>query len=84
MTPEERAMAEAICAYLEEHPLAADTIGGIAEWWIGRQRIRTDVEKIARVVGCLTEMQILEAVTIGGRVAYRLARRPAGGVTPDQ
>lgn len=73
-------MAAAICAYLEEHPLATDTIAGIADWWIARQRIRAEVEKVARVVEYLTEMGMLEAVMIGGDVAYRLAPNPPAGI----
>ena len=80
MTSEEHEMAAAICAYLEEHPFATDTVAGIADWWIARQRIRAEVEKITRVVEYLTKMGMLEAVTIGSEVAYRLAPNPPAGI----
>jgi hypothetical protein len=79
MSPEEHEIAKAICAYLEEHPAATDTITGIAEWWIARQRIRGELEKVTRVVESLRTTGVLEVVTIGGQVAYRLARNPPAG-----
>jgi hypothetical protein len=80
MTSEEHEMAAAICLYLEEHPFATDTIAGIADWWIARQRIRAEVEKVTRVVEYLTRKGMLEAVMIGGDVAYRLAPNPPAGI----
>lgn len=32
------AIAEAILAYLRENPRAADTLEGICQWWLGRDR----------------------------------------------
>ena len=79
MQPDDQEIADAICAYLEEHPFASDTIAGIAHWWIARQKIRAEVERVTLVVEHLTAMGILESVRIGGDVAYRLAPNPPVG-----
>ena len=68
----EKELAEAIVGYLREHPHAMDTLAGIAEWWIMRQRIRVDVETLGRALQRLTDQGVLEKVGFGESARYRL------------
>ena len=64
-------VATAILGYLEEHPHGMDTLEGIAEWWIARQRIRVNVAAVARVLERLTEGGAVEVVSANGHRLYR-------------
>ncbi len=70
----EREMSEAICSYLAEHPGAMDTLEGIATWWLMRQQIRVDVERLGRVLHRLVEEGVLEAVGPKELPSFRLGR----------
>jgi hypothetical protein len=72
MEQPERELAQAILAYLAEHPHAMDTLGGIAEWWLLRQRIRVEVERVERVLRQLAAQGQLEAFGTGAQRRYRL------------
>jgi hypothetical protein len=73
--PGEGMLGELVLGYLEEHPQAMETLEGIAEWWIERQRIRVDVEALAHALEVLTERGVLEAVGTGASRRYRLRER---------
>ena len=45
---------------------------GIAEWWIRRAQLRTDVTLLAQVLDQLTAEKVLERVGDGERRRYRL------------
>ena len=64
-------VAAAILGYLEEHPHGMDTLEGIAEWWIARQRVRVQVATVARVLERLTEGGAVEVVSANGHRLYR-------------
>lgn len=74
----EKEMGEAIFEYLAEHPQASDTLEGIAEWWIMRQRIRVEVTKLANVLRHLAESSFLEKITEGDNTRYRLKAQNYG------
>ena len=65
-------LSQAILQYLAEHPHAADTVEGIAEWWLTRQRVRVDVQTIAKVLHELSERGLLEETGTGDHRRYRL------------
>jgi hypothetical protein len=54
-----------------------DTVEGIAEWGLLRQRVRVVVERVERVLGRQTEEGVLEAVGAGPSRRYRLRARAA-------
>jgi hypothetical protein len=58
-------IAERIERYLDEHPHAADSVEGIAHWWLTRQRY----EGVVRVVE-----QALEILVRRGSITPRLLR----------
>jgi Fe2+ or Zn2+ uptake regulation protein len=75
--PDERedALRDELLDYLREHPHAMDSLEGIAEWWLPRHQIRIGVERVSRAMERLAEQGIVERLTHGDRVWYRL-RRP--------
>jgi hypothetical protein len=68
----ERQLTDAVLAYLREHPQAMDSLEGIAEWWIDRAQIRTDVTLLAMVLDQLTQEGRLEELGSGDQRLYRL------------
>jgi hypothetical protein len=62
----------AVITYLAEHPDAMDTMEGIAEWWVMRQRIRVQLEALSRVLSRLTHDGLLEKIGQGEKARYRL------------
>jgi hypothetical protein len=76
---EERELGTLVLGYLEEHPQAMETLEGIAQWWIERQRIRVNVEALSRALEDLTERGKLEAVGTGPNRRYRRTGRSSVG-----
>lgn len=72
--------AAAIRRYLAEHPGSADTVEGVAEWWLARQRA---CETLAVVTEALRRLsasgEVRESRTAGGRVIYKLATKDRDG-----
>ncbi len=68
----EEELADAVLDYLSENPRASDTLEGIAEWWIMRQRIRAEIETLAKVLRRLTKTGRLEKIGKGDRALYHL------------
>lgn len=48
-----KALAEEIAAYLRERGQVADTLEGIARWWIMRQRLQEGQRKVAQAMDYL-------------------------------
>lgn len=63
-----------VLGYLDDHPTAMDTLDGIAEWWVLRQQIQTEVHRVLRVLTALVADGFLEVHEQGGIRFYR--RRP--------
>jgi hypothetical protein len=80
------AVAGEILSYLASHPAAADTMEGIARWWITRQRIEEARERVQHALDALVAAGRLESrVTPAGRALYQLpdaGSRLTGG--PDE
>lgn len=72
---------DAVLAYLRGHPSAADTLDGIASWWLPRQRYETAQLRIEAVLQQLTRRGALQLRRLpDGTVLYALnPRRPASG-----
>jgi hypothetical protein len=68
-------LADSVMQYLDAHPQAMDTLAGIAEWWLLRQSVRTEVSRVAEVLERLTEGGQLERIGEGESARYRRARR---------
>ena len=75
-------MGKAILAYLHEHPSAMDTLEGIAEWWVVRQRIRRDLALLQTVLDRLVKEDILEEISTSASSLYRLRAQRDKTATP--
>lgn len=51
-----------------------DTLEGIAEWWLMRQRVRVDLEVLERVLRHLTAEGVLEQMGSGDQARFRLRK----------
>ncbi len=67
-------VAQAILAYLAEHPQAMDSVEGIADWWLMRQQMRVAATTVTRVLRELTEKGQVEELGEGEQRRYRLKR----------
>ena len=67
-------IANAVRAYLTEHPQAMDTVEGIAHWWLMRQHVRVQVEALSRVLHAMAEAGVLDELGTGDQRRYRLRR----------
>lgn len=73
-------IAKEISHYLDEHPYAADSIEGIAEWWLARQRFEETVSLVQQAVENLMEQgQVEKVVGHSGKVIYTKAGRKEKG-----
>jgi hypothetical protein len=75
----EAELAKAILVYLAGHPDAMDTVEGIAGWWLLRQRVETEVYRVAGALCALARRGLLEEVGTGPSRRYRLRRAAPGG-----
>ncbi|MEO5829108.1 MAG: hypothetical protein ABIQ36_00910 [Rhodanobacter sp.] len=65
-----------VLAYLRSHPQAADTLHGIVNWWLPRQRLETGRQRIEHVLGELVNAGLLRRDQLpDGEVLYALERR---------
>lgn len=54
-------VAREIERYLELHPQAADSLEGIATWWISKQRIRSELEVVRAALEQLARSGIVSS-----------------------
>jgi hypothetical protein len=81
MATEQHAILRGILAYLSEHPKAQDTVEGIAEWWLLRQRIRDSVTATEQALNELVERElVIRDEGPDGRWTYRLNQQRFGAV----
>ena len=71
-----RAVAEQIERYLERHPSAADSLQGIATWWVTRQSIRKELPVVHAALQRLAEQGVVavERDTHAREPVYRLKK----------
>ncbi len=48
---EDAEVENSVLAYLHGHPQAADTLRGIVNWWLPRQRYENDCQRIEQALG---------------------------------
>ncbi len=60
-----------ILRYLNEHPDAADTAGGILEWWLLKQSISESEDTVKQALDMLVDRKLINFVTSAdGRKHY--------------
>ena len=69
-------IAQLILQYLENHKEAADTIEGIRYWWVARQRLIEEEQKINEAVAYLCQQGNLSKHKLpGGAEIYGLKNK---------
>ena len=64
-------LSHEILRYLRAHPQAADTVDGIVEWWLPRQRYDEAVDRVQSALDELVARGLMEKTTlVDGTVLY--------------
>ncbi|WP_428243230.1 hypothetical protein [Gynuella sp.] len=64
--------ADAILRYLAQRPEAAETVEGVAKWWLARQRYDDSVRLVQQALDYLEKQGEVEKMSItDGQVLYR-------------
>lgn len=70
-------VAYQIARYLEEHPNAADTSEGVAQWWLLRQRYEDSLKTVEAALAWLVEQgMVTKSEAPGGQEIYSRTERP--------
>jgi len=69
----ERAVADAIAAFLAGHPACADTVEGIEQWWLRPQGVMPPRELIERALTLLEKERVVVSRCYGKRTVWRAA-----------
>ena len=65
--------AATIMRYLEKHPESADTVEGVADWWLARQRVADTLDLVNQALEQLAEEGLVRKQEISnGRYMYTL------------
>jgi len=72
-----QAIANEVERYLTDHPQAADSVEGIASWWLARQRIHYELEMVRSALEHLRHKGVVLKTGERGKdgVVYRLNKR---------
>jgi hypothetical protein len=65
-----------VIEYLRQHPQAADSLDGIVQWWLPRQRYETAHERIGRLLEEMVADGILDRRTLPDGTSLYSLRRP--------
>lgn len=66
----------AINRYFQQHPLAADTVEGIAKWWLPQFGINLPLESVLKVLERMVAAgELSKSEKRDGSVIYALAQR---------
>jgi hypothetical protein len=78
-----QAVAIEIVRYLREHAEAADTVEGVARWWLTRQRYEEAVATVERAISLLVDGRMVERHTLpDGTAVYRCGPLLVGAEAP--
>ena len=73
----QRAM-QAIERYVAQHPAAADSAEGIAQWWLPAMGIDASMDEVTQALEILVDRGVLERAPLpGGQAIYRAAPHPS-------
>lgn len=71
-----RQLADAIRQYLSKHPDAADTLEGVVNWWLLRQRYESAVAMVSQALELLVQQGGLTKIKHrGSPTIYKLRER---------
>lgn len=67
-------VVSAILSHLRDHPLAADSIEGVARWWLGPALANVRIDQVERALDLLVSRHALRRlVLLDGSVLYAQA-----------
>jgi hypothetical protein len=70
------AIAAAILRYIKAHPDACDTLQGVSEWWLARQRYDDTRRRVRAALQLLLDKGKAEAIPgADGHTVYRATAR---------
>lgn len=72
-----------ILRYLQSHPHAADSVEGIAKWWIYRQRVTEMVNKVQMALDYMVDEGVLMNSRVSNVVVYRCTERGENNIKTD-
>ena len=71
-------VAEEILGYLKSHPHAADTLHGITDWWVMRQRLNVSMDVVRAALDRLEQQgSVTKSKVAGGDIVYGSGKDPA-------
>lgn len=78
MRADEEGAVNAICAtildHLRRHPLAADSVEGVARWWLGPAHANVTVAQVERALNLLVARQEMRSLSLmDGTILYSQA-----------
>lgn len=77
--PAPAALVKAIEGYLAAHPLAADSLDGVARWWLGSRGIHATVQEVEQALNALVAGRRLRQTRLAdGTVLYSHMPSPGG------
>lgn len=68
--------AQAIERYLAQHPAAADSEEGIAQWWLPAMGVDVPVQTVCKALELLVERGVVSRTLLPDRAIYRAAAKP--------
>ncbi len=68
-----QSVAHEISRYINKRPNAAETVEGVTNWWISRQRIEESVEVVENALEYLVAQKTLVKRSLGRRTLYMKA-----------
>jgi hypothetical protein len=72
-----QAVAADIGRYLQRYPNAADTVEGIARWWLGGRCHENELRRVQQAIAVLVERGLMQKQTLpDGAEIYRAGRTP--------
>ncbi|MDH5359570.1 MAG: hypothetical protein OEX03_03355 [Gammaproteobacteria bacterium] len=72
-----------ILRYLQSHPHAADSVEGIAKWWIYRQRVTEMVNKVQLALDYMVDEGVIVNNRISNVVVYKCTNSEAHNIKTD-
>ena len=75
--PATRRAMQAIERYVAQHPAAADSAEGIAQWWLPAMGVDASMNEVTQALEALVDLGVLERSPLpGGQAIYRAASQP--------
>ncbi len=76
-SPTDEVLAESLRQYLQTHPRAADTLEGIAKWWLPQALQPKSLEEVEKALDDLVVQGVVKkTTTAAGMTIYSSAQNP--------